>query len=413
MIRSLLTAAAFSAICATSVAQQANDGSDMLQLEGIASIVNDEPISLFDIRQRAAMLIVTLGVQPTPEVFSQLASTAREQLIDETLQLQMAKEFELVISDEEIERAIARIASQAGSDMATLEQQFAGVGISMNTLREQVRADIAWRRIMSGRFGSRIRVSRTAIEDQMDRLRAQSQNTSYQLAEIFLFAPDEESKVQALTAANSLITQLREGVPFQNAAQQFSSAPTASTGGDMGWVALDDLAPPLAEAVSSATNAGILEPIVADNGVYILSLRARRDPQEVTSNLSLKQFVATNNDVELLEASMARVESCDDMEAIADNEENILLVDLGDVKLTDLGAEAQDLVSDLNVGQSSPSFEISRGWASLFVCDRDDGIENMPTTDQIEDQLFGREFNMISERELRNSRLEATILNLQ
>lgn len=413
MIRSLLTAIAFSAIGAMGMAQEANDGSDMLQLEGIASIVNDEPISLFDIRQRAAMLIVTLGVQPTPEVFNQLANTAREQLIDETLQLQMAKEFELEISDEEIERAIERIARQAGSDLETLEQQFAGVGISMHTLQEQVRADIAWRRIMSGRFGSRIRVSRTAIEDQMDRLRAQSQDTSYQLAEIFLFAPDEESKVQALTAADSLIAQLREGVPFQNAAQQFSSAPTASTGGDMGWVALDDLADPLANAVSNAPGPGILEPIVADNGVYILSLRARREPQEVTSTLKLKQFVATNNDVEMLEANMRRVDSCDEMDAIAEDEDNILLVDLGDVKLSDLGADAQELVNDLGVGEASPSFEISRGWASLFVCGRSDGVDNMPTTDQIEDQLFGREFNMISERELRNSRLEATILNLQ
>ena len=413
MIRSILTAVAFGAIGINASAQSADQEPDMLQLEGIVTLVNDEPISLFDVRQRAAMLVVTLGVNPTPEVFNQLANTANEQLIDERLQLQSAKEFELEISDEEIARSVERIANQAGTDLATMERQFAEVGISMHTLEEQVRADIAWRRIMSGRFGSRIRVSRTAIDDQMDRMRAQSQQTAYQLAEIFLFAPDEESKVQAMTAAQSLIQQLRSGVPFQNAAQQFSSAPTASTGGDMGWVALDDLAPPLAEAVSAATGPGVLEPIVSDNGVYILSLRGRREPEEVTSTLELKQFVATNNDVEMLEANMQEVESCDQMGDVAEDEDGILLVDLGEVKISDLGADAQNMVQNLTVGEASPAFEISRGWASIFVCDRTDGVENLPSLDQIEDQLFGREFNMISERELRNARNEATILRLQ
>lgn len=417
MLRQILIAAVIGVLLghAPAFSQGADQGagappSDILPLEGIATLVNDEPISYFDVRQRAAMLMVTLGAEPSNEVLQQLAGTALEQLVDERLQLQLAAEFELEIQDNEIQSSINRIAQQAGTDIDTLIAQFRGAGISMRTLEEQVRADIAWRRIMSGRFGQRIRIPRNRIEAQMQRLRSSAQETAYQLAEIFLFTATDEDKIQAQAAADSLIQQLRNGTPFRAAAQQFSSAPTASTGGDMGWVALDDLAPELAAAVEAATQPGILEPITAENGIYILALRGKREPQEATSTLELKQLVATDNNVETLEATMDDVEGCNSIEDVADATDDVLVAELGTIKLTELGIEAQNLVKNLQAGENSTPFQIARGWASIYVCDRKDGIESLPTDEQLENQLYGQELAMISERELRNARLEATIL---
>ena len=41
--------------------------------------------------------------------------------------------------------------------------------------------------------------------------------------------------------ADMEVEQLDAGAPFSLAAQRLSSAPTAASGGDMGWVALDDI----------------------------------------------------------------------------------------------------------------------------------------------------------------------------
>ncbi|MEM6901129.1 MAG: hypothetical protein AAF583_15340 [Pseudomonadota bacterium] len=93
--RALLIASFLSSmLVATASAQQATED-DMLQLEGVAVVVNDEPISFFDVRQRARMLMMTLGAEPTAEAQQQLLGTAQEQLIEERLQLQAAAEFEL------------------------------------------------------------------------------------------------------------------------------------------------------------------------------------------------------------------------------------------------------------------------------------------------------------------------------
>ena len=46
----------------------------------------------------------------------------------------------------------------------------------------------------------------------------------------------------------------------------------------------------------------------------------------------------------------------------------------------------------------------------MYVCDRVDNVDNLPSPIQIENQLFGRQLGMISDRELRNLRREATII---
>ena len=409
MIRSLLSVFAFVSM-STSAFSQAAEQPDILQLEGVAALVNDEPISFFDVRQRAQMLMVTLSVQPSQEVFQQLLSNALEQLIDERLQLQAAEELELEISKDRMEDSLNRIAEQSGSNMEQLTEEFSRAGISMSTLENQIRADIGWQDIMRGRYGRNIRISKSRIDQQMEVIRTDSKRTSYQLAEIFLYAPSDEEKLQAQTAAITLIEQLQAGTPFRAMAQQISSAPTAAAGGDMGWVAHEDLDSNIATAVTNAQQPGILEPIVAEDGVYIIALRAKREPQEEVSLLSLMQIVASDNDIETLEAAMDGIDNCDAVKSVAKSNNNIIMADLGTVNILDLAPAPQQLLTDVAAGELTTPFESPRGWSAIAVCNRKDGAQNLPSDDQIENQLYGRELSMISDRELRNARLEATIV---
>jgi peptidyl-prolyl cis-trans isomerase SurA len=46
----------------------------------------------------------------------------------------------------------------------------------------------------------------------------------------------------------------------------------------------------------------------------------------------------------------------------------------------------------------------------MYVCRRQDGAEALPSKDDMKNSIKARELNMISERELRNSRRDATII---
>lgn len=410
MIRSLIVCAALiaSPTCVTAQTAQPSDG--RTQVEGIAAIVNDEPISFTDVRQRARLLMMGIAQQPTPEIIQQVTGQALEQLIDERLQIQKAAEYEVQIEDAEIADAIGNMAAQSDLTRDALYQQLSQVGVNPTSLEDQMRAEIAWRRIMGGLYGSRIRISPNQIADQLERLKRSATQTQYQVAEIFLYTSSAEEKEQAKAAAESLLGQLRQGAPFTLAAQRFSSAPTAATGGDMGWVSVDTLDPRLKDALEAMSGPGITDPIEVENGIYLLALRSKREPADQTPLVDLRQLIATDNSQETLGGALGKINGCDDLDDIADENSNLTSVTLGQIKETDLNPEMRARVAATEVDTGSTPYASSAGVASIFVCSRTTDGAGLPSRDDIENTLYGRQLGMVSDRALRDLKREATII---
>ncbi len=410
MVRAVLMAALM-ALSAPSALTQAAEDDNRLQLEGIAAIVNDKPISYSDVRQRARLLLLTVGRgEPSPEQIQQITGQALEQLIDERLQLDRVAEFEVEVDPREIDAELSDMATDSGIGADGLRQQLLSAGVNPVSLEEQIRADIAWTRLMSGLYGSRIRVSDNQVEDQLNRMRTASKTTQYRVAEIFLYAPDAASRPEALQAADSIVQQLQQGADFRIAAQRISSAPTAATGGDMGWVTADDLAPALSEAVVGATVPSLLPPVEVESGIYILSVTAKREPSQPTTKVDLIRLVTTDAKEETLMEAMSRIKSCADVQSVANSRSELRAQDMTDIDVVELGEEGRGLVLGAAVGSPTEIFAIGGGLAVMYVCRRQDGAEALPSKEDMKNSIKARELNMISERELRNSRRDATII---
>lgn len=409
MVRAALLAA-FLAVSAPVAAVQAQED-NRLQLEGIAVIVNDKPISYSDVRQRARLLLLTLGRgEPSPEQVQQITGQALEQLIDERLQLERVAEYKVEVDPREIDQEMSEMASESGVGAAGLRQQLLAAGVNPVSLEEQIRADIAWQRLMSGLYGSRIRISDNQVEDQLERMRAASKKTQYRVGEIFLYAPDAETKSEAMRAAESIVQQLRQGADFRIAAQRISSAPTSATGGDMGWVTAEDLAPEIAAAVTSSQAPVLLDPIETPSGIYIITVSSRREPSQPTTKVDLKRLITSDGKESTLTDAISRISSCNDVQSVANSKTELRAQDLNDLTLDELGPEGREMVMATEVGSPTQIFAAGGGLAVMYVCRRDEGAEALPSRDELKNSIKARELNMISERELRNTRRDATII---
>lgn len=411
MVRKLIAAAVILALPFAGPSAAQDSAPESLTLEGIAAVVNDRPISFYDVRQRARMLLLSLGgQQPTQEQVQQITGQALEQLIDEHLQLEKANEFDLQISPEEIDDAVNGMAAQSGLTGDALKSQLLSAGINPSSLEDQMRAELAWNRVMSGLYGSRIRISDNQVDDQLDQLRAASKKTQYRISEIFLYAPEPETRAQAMEAASSIIEQLKAGADFRVAAQRLSSAPTAATGGDMGWMSASDLLPELVPAIEGAPGPGLLDPIEVESGVYILYVQNKREPAEATTKVDLIRLVTKDPTDEKLVAAMDKIKSCDDVQTVANTTTGLRAQPMDDINIEELGPEGKALVESAEVGKPTTIFAVSGGLGTMYVCRREEGAEALPSRDDLKSSLKGRELNLISERELRNLRRNATIL---
>ncbi|MDX1293520.1 MAG: peptidylprolyl isomerase, partial [Hyphomonas sp.] len=242
------------------------------------------------------------------------------------------------------------------------------------------------------------------------RLRSSLKQTQYRISEIFLYAPDEETKAQALQAASSIIEQLNQGADFRIAAQRISSAPTSATGGDMGWITPSDLDPVLAEAVENSPGPGLIGPLAVENGVYILNVANKREPAKLTTKVDLIRLQVIDGDEAVLKEAMDTIQSCDDVQSVSNSKSNLRHADLTDIDVEELGPEGKDLVLAADVGQPTEIFAAGRGLAVMYVCRREDGAEALPSRDDLKERIKNQELSMISERELRDMRREATII---
>jgi peptidyl-prolyl cis-trans isomerase SurA len=391
---------------------------------GVAALVNDDVVSTYDLRQRTLLLILTSGVAPTAENLPQLQAEALRSLVDERLEMQelrkMEKEqkFEIIADDQEVNQALDQIAKENNSSVKEMAAQFARAGLGLQTLKEQIRVQISWNRMISGRYGTRVRIGDNQVEQVLERMKETANQPQYQVSEIFIDAARAGGMSQAVDGANQLIAQIQQGAPFAPVARQFSSAPDAANGGDMGWVSASELQPELAAAVQQMQPGQVSQPIQVSDGVYVLQLKSKRAAGGSTI-VSLKQAAlrlpkdATQADLDAAAKTLMTFRSsgvtCADLESKAANVSGLVAGDLGTSDVNDLAPEFKTAAESLPVGQMSEPIRTPVGLHLIMVCDRKSGEINLPSKQQVENRLHGEQLSMLSRRYLRDLRNSATI----
>lgn len=392
--------------------------------EGVAAIVNDSIISTYDLRQRMLLLIITSGIQPTADTLGQIERESMRTLVDEALQMQELRrvekeqKFSIIAEDDDIDRQIGRMAQENRATAAQLVASLAASGVNPETLRAQIRAEISWQRWINGRYGSRLRVGDDQVEAALARQNAAAAKPQYLLSEILIEAARVGGMDNAMRGANQLIGQLQQGAPFGSVARQFSSASTSATGGDTGWVSVEELQPALQQSLDQLRPGQLSQPIPVTDGVYILLLRDKRAGSNATL-VDLKQAAirlsadATEADIEAARAKLTglkpMITDCASVEAAAATVSGVIAGDLGESEIKDLAPAFRDAAEKLNVGQVSDPIRTQVGLHLIAVCAKRQEGGRVPTKDEMENRLVGQQLAMIAKRYLRDLRNSATI----
>lgn len=138
---------------------------------GISVIVNEEPISQMQINDRVKLIMISSGMPQTQEVYEKVAPQVVQMLIEEKLKMQEAKRFDITVSDAEIKGGIGTIAQQNKLTPEQFEQIIAAQKIPRRTLEDQVRAQIAWGKVVQSQLRPKIEISDSDIDDELSRIK--------------------------------------------------------------------------------------------------------------------------------------------------------------------------------------------------------------------------------------------------
>lgn len=408
-----LFVAAFALACAPSFAAAQQNEPEMG--EAVAAVVNDQPITTYDVRQRVQLMLISRGGQIPPQLLPQLQLQAVRDLIDERVKLLEAEKFNLTVDDDDIERELAQIAAQSGASVEQLTQALAADGVSVDALRAQLRADISWRRLVSGRFRDRVRVSPSEIDQVLNRMRAESLRERYVVSEICLPVSAPEERRQIIEAGRQIADAVRQGAPFERIAQNFSSCPSAATGGDLGVVSPGQLPTEYDAAIRQLNSGEVSQPIEGEGEFRVFLMREKLTASEAGEPtyevVHLFAPAATGADRARSLLQRAAAGGCES--ALAQRSGPDAVIDgarLPPMLGREISAAFSRPLEGLRDGDRTGVIEANGVYNLLVVCSVDEGL-GLPPRERIEDQLFGRQLELFAQRYLRDIRSSAAIEN--
>ena len=372
----------------------------------VAAVVGDEVITTYDLAQRVILMMISSGQRFPESALPQLQAQALQDLIEEKLKLKEAASYDLRPEQKEINAEIAAIAAQSGLTAADLERQLNTQGLSLDSLRSQIGAQMLWPQLVRGRYGRRVRINDDEVDATIERMREEAGSEQYLVSEICIPIPSREEAQAYYQGSLQLLEQMRRGVPFAVVAQQFSACTSAAAGGDLGWIRAGELPEDLDRAIRDVPVGAVTNPIPVDNALMIMAVREKRDAVQQGEKTWTLAYASAPIDKGRNEArnaleKLSTANACAEGGSRADLGPLVTPAFLPSVQLKDIDPRVHTAIEDLDRGDMSAFIEADGRLHVAYVCELDEGL-GIPSRKTLEDRLYQRQLSKISEQYLRD-----------
>ena len=243
-------------------------------LDRVVAVVDDDIVLQSELDTRLGQVRQTLQRQrialPSDAV---LAERTLQQLVLESIQLQMAQRLGIQVSDAQLNQTMVRIAESNNMDLDQFQVALEAEGIPYAQAREKFRREMLTARVQQRMVDPRIRVTDQEVAEYIKANEAAGEGTQeYRLGHILLTANAGQDEAALLAQARQIRADIAAGAAFAEMAVKHSQAPTALEGGDLGWRRLDRIPGLFIETVQTLARGEVSEPLVNSSGVHLVTL---------------------------------------------------------------------------------------------------------------------------------------------
>jgi len=231
--------------------------------------VNGVPISDIEISQRTKLLSLEGG--------GGSSKAAMDQLINEQLQLQEAKKFNITITEQQVDDAFQQVSRNVKVSTDKLREILLSRGVSVDTMRARLRAALAWQQLSGIVVQSRVKVSDLDLDKEASAALNTDTSYDYILKEI-LFISTTGNAAARTGQANAY----RKAFTGCDSAVQLSLNYTDAAVREMGRRHATQLPDALAKELAGLNVGGITKPRVTEQGVSMLAVCAKNAARDTT-----------------------------------------------------------------------------------------------------------------------------------
>lgn len=357
-------------------------------IDRVVAVVNDEALTMYDINEQSRAVLAQMKSQKvTPPAQDVLERQLLERLITERALMQYAKESGIRVDDTQVERAIARIASDNKLSADAFRKAVESEGLTFARYRDEVRNEITLQRLREREVDGRVFVSEAEVDLFLSTLNSQSgTDVEYRLAHILVVVPDQATPEQIDARVKKIeeaLRQLRSGGEFGQVAASFSDARDALKGGELGWLPTARLPTIFVEPVRSLKPgqfSGVLRSPSGFHVVKLLEIRDRNAPTVVEQTRVRHILIKVNEITSEAEAKIKidRIKDRIDLGGKFDEQAKLNSEDGSAVKGGELGwispgdtvPDFEQAIGRLKIGELSGPIRTPFGWHLIEVEER-------------------------------------------
>lgn len=316
--------------------------------------------------------------QPPPQV---LEEQVLERLIMNQVQVQRAEQTGIRVTDQEVDRALADVARQNQLTLIELRRAIEADGLDFNEFRDDVRNQLLTSKLTQRIVESMDQVTDTEVEMLLDSEMFGSDE--YHLSQIAIQLSPSATPAE-LREAEQRITEIRQqildGMDFAEAAVNFSDAPDALDGGEVGWRNLNTMPRQLADRIRDMEPGEISEPILGNGSLMLIKVNERRPRGEIIVDefqarhimVQPSELVSADDARRLIEDLHARIQDGAEFAELArefsDDERTANIGGLMEwFPEGAYGQTFQAVCDSLEPGQVSQPFQTGDGWHLVML----------------------------------------------
>ena len=359
------------------------------ELDHIIAIVDDDVVMQSELEQQLSRVRAELRQQgselpPT----SVLEHQVMDRLVLEKIQLQLAEQTGVQVTDDNLDRAVEDIAKKNKISMDQFKEILRTENYDFDRFRQDIKHEIILAKLRREEVDKRIQASDREIDNELRKDAAGAGNNSeeYRVSHILVSIPSnatDSERSAANAKAASVLAKLSEGAEFGDLAVAMSDGPDALDKGDLGWRKIEEIPSLFADTLQSVEVNGHSQILKSSTGLHIIKLTGKRNGQKVMVDqtrvrhilITPNQIISEQDAIERLRQLRLRLENGDDFAAIArthsdDRGSALQGGDLGWVSKGQMVPEFEEVMNETEPGQLSQPFRSEFGWHILQVQER-------------------------------------------
>jgi peptidyl-prolyl cis-trans isomerase SurA len=265
-------------------------------VSGIAVLVNDEPITTYDLAKEQEALksgMADASSLATPSAMAQLRQAALDSLVNKKLIAQKVKELDIKVSDEEVRQAIEDVKKTNNITEENLRAALAARGISFDEYKAQLKEQLERLRLISLEVRSKIQVSKKEIQDYYAAHAGSFQvDEAFHARQIFFSIPagaTEDQQKMIKEKAEKVLLEAKAGADFAELAKKYSDDPSAKEGGDLGFLKKGELLPEFENALTTMKAGDVSGLIRTAAGIHIIKLEELRAGKQQNVDAAMRE----------------------------------------------------------------------------------------------------------------------------